>query len=184
MNKFLGETEILKDVVSKLDTAAIPYMLTGSFAMSYYAQPRMTRDIDLVVSIKKENIDILESLFKEDYYVSKQAIIEAVSKTSMFNIIHNQSVIKVDFILRKQDEYRLVEFDRKKKVLFSDFEIFIVSKEDLILSKMIWSKSSNSELQYRDIRNLILADFDKEYVNKWIDKLGLEQTWKRLVVNE
>ena len=65
MYNFLSETDVLKDVVSKLTNAGIPYMLTGSLAMSYYAQPRMTRDRDIVVYVKQEDIDPLEALFNK-----------------------------------------------------------------------------------------------------------------------
>ena len=180
MNKILSETAVLKDVTEKLDLANIPYMLTGSFALGYYVQPRMTRDIDLVVLIKMEDVNNLMTLFSKDYYVSKDAVMDAISKTSMFNIIHNNGVMKLDFIVRKKDEYRLVEFERRKKVLFADFELFIVSKEDLILSKMIWSKDTNSEMQYRDIISLLLTDLDETYLNYWVKKLNLEEAWNRI----
>jgi N-acyl-D-aspartate/D-glutamate deacylase len=42
----LSELEVLEDVCARLEKARIEYMLTGSMAMTYYAQPRMTRDID------------------------------------------------------------------------------------------------------------------------------------------
>jgi hypothetical protein len=32
-------------------------MLTGSMAMNYYAQPRMTRDIDIVVELTPQDRD-------------------------------------------------------------------------------------------------------------------------------
>ena len=45
----------LRDVCERLDSAAIAYMLTGSLAMSFYARPRMTRDIDLVIALEATN---------------------------------------------------------------------------------------------------------------------------------
>jgi hypothetical protein len=45
------ELRLLHDIVSRLDSAEIDYMLTGSVALNCYAQPRMTRDIDLVVAL-------------------------------------------------------------------------------------------------------------------------------------
>jgi len=46
-----AELEVLQDATERLERAGIQYMLTGSIALSYYAQPRMTRDIDLVVEL-------------------------------------------------------------------------------------------------------------------------------------
>ena len=47
--------EIVQDVSFKLKSADISYMLTGSMAMSYYAVPRTTRDIDLVIEVIEKN---------------------------------------------------------------------------------------------------------------------------------
>lgn len=59
----ITELDVLKDVCERLDRAGIAYMLTGSMAMNYYAQPRMTRDIDLVIEAMGVN-DLLEELLK------------------------------------------------------------------------------------------------------------------------
>ena len=81
-------------------------MLTGSMAMNYYAQPRMTRDIDVVVAIKSNDVERVAALFEPEYYVSKESIRESIEHESIFNLIHHESVIKVDCIVRKQNEYR------------------------------------------------------------------------------
>ena len=80
-------------------------MLTGSMAMNYYAQPRMTRDIDLVVELASEQIDLLISLFETEYYVDRQAVARAIAERSMFNLIHNETIIKLDCIVLKRNQY-------------------------------------------------------------------------------
>ena len=47
----MNEIDIVRDVSQRFEQGSIPYMLTGSMAMNYYAQPRMTRDIDVVIAI-------------------------------------------------------------------------------------------------------------------------------------
>jgi hypothetical protein len=167
------ELDILKDVIEKLSTLSIPYMLTGSLAMMYYAQPRMTRDIDIVVELSRTHIDDFVRIFKTKYYISSEAIEEAVTTPFIFNLIHLESSVKVDFVVRKSEEYRVVEFNRRKKVKIDGIELFVVSKEDLILSKLIWLKDSDSEVQKRDILNLLESFYDKEYLFEWAKKLNL-----------
>jgi hypothetical protein len=82
-------------------------------------------------------------------------------------------VIKVDFIVRKQDEYRRVEFERRQKVSILDFTTYIVSKEDLIISKLLWAKDSHSELQLNDVKNLLATGYDTSYLERWTRELGL-----------
>ena len=69
----------------------------------------MTRDIDLVVSIASEQIDLLTGMFDSEYYVDRQAVARAIAQRSMFNLIHNDTIIKLDCIVLKSDEYRQQE---------------------------------------------------------------------------
>jgi len=169
----LTELDILKDVTSKFDKLGIQYMLTGSLAMSYYVQPRMTRDIDLVAEIPPGIIERIEQIFKTDYYISVDSIKDAVKSEFIFNLIHNKSSIKVDCIIRKNDTYRKIEFERRKKIKLADTNIFIVSKEDLIISKLFWIKESNSKLQKSDVKNLLISGFNKKYLLNWVQELNL-----------
>ena len=67
-----NEIDILRDVSERLNSAGIAFMLTGSVAMSYYATPRMTRDIDIIVALDRSHIEKISNLFGSDYYVSKR----------------------------------------------------------------------------------------------------------------
>ena len=171
----MTELEVLSDVVNRLEKAGLAYMLTGSMAMNYYAVPRMTRDIDLIVELERVDAVRIYSIFCDDYYVSEGAIKEAVNHQSSFNIIHNQAIMKIDLIIRKQSEYRVVEFERRKRVRIDGFEVFIVSIEDLIISKLYWSKESGSSMQIGDVKNLMSEDYDKEYLEYWLGKLKIEK---------
>lgn len=179
------ELDVLKLTCHKLDEAHIPYMLTGSYAANFYAVPRMTRDIDIVIAIQKADVNKLYQLFKEDFYVDKDSIVEAINHSSMFNIIHNDSVFKIDFIIRKSNTYRNLEFQRKRPVHLDDTQIWIVAPEDLIISKLVWAKDNFSEMQLKDVKNLIssIKNLDRDYIKKWIQELELNTIYERLQVN-
>jgi hypothetical protein len=170
----MNEIDIVRDISRRFEQADIPYMLTGSMAMNYYAQPRMTRDIDVVIAIAPEDVARVVALFRPDYYVSEENIRESLVQESIFNLIHQESVIKVDCIIRKKTEYRHVEFDRRQKVSILNFTTFIVSKEDLIISKLFWAKDSHSEIQLGDVRNLVTTGYDAAYLRRWTRELGLD----------
>jgi len=176
----LNELDIVCDVSKRLDDASIGYMLTGSIAMNYYAEPRMTRDIDLVVALRREDTDRIVGLFKTDYYVSREAVEKSIEHTSLFNLIHNESVIKVDCIVRKQTKFRINEFERRQRIGLNDFETWIVSKEDLILSKLYWAKDSHSDFQLRDVRNLVATGCDYDYITRWTDELNVTSLWEEI----
>ena len=164
----------LQDLCARLDVAGIPYMLTGSLAMSYYARPRMTRDIDLVVVLDSAAVHRLTDALGEDYHADAQAIAEGVRLRRPCNVIHLPTVVKVDLIPRKQGDYRRVEFERRSTVDFAGVELWIASREDLILSELDWARESGSELQMRDVRQLLEGPLDSAYLALWAQRLGLD----------
>ncbi|HKQ29904.1 MAG TPA: nucleotidyl transferase AbiEii/AbiGii toxin family protein [Burkholderiales bacterium] len=171
----LTELEVLKDVTQRFERKAIDYMLTGSVAMNYYTEPRMTRDIDLVVALQPEDADRIRSLFRPDYYVPDDELDRAFAASGMFNLVHVESVVKIDVILRKENPYRRIEFDRRLRISLPDFDTWIVSKEDLILSKLYWAKDSRSEMQLRDVRNLLTTGANRQYLSEWAAILGVDR---------
>ena len=148
-------------------------MLTGSVAMGYYAQPRMTRDIDIVVALRPQDAAALLRQLEQDYYVSPEAVSEAATSGVAFNAIHFESVIKVDFIVLPDTPFAREEFGRRKEMLSEDYRFKIISQEDLILSKLQWGRDSESETQLRDVRNLLNGSCDVEYITSWAVRLNL-----------
>lgn len=174
----LNELDIVRDVSQRLEGAGLAYMLTGSMAMNYYALPRMTRDIDLVVALSAADADTVVRTFAGDYYVSPVAVVDSIAHQSLFNLIHEESVIKVDCMVRKDSPYRRAEFERRQRIRIMDFSTWIASKEDLILSKLEWARDSESEQQRRDVQNLAASGYDAAYVERWTTELGLVKLWQ------
>ena len=174
------ELQTLRDITFRLETAGMDYMLTGSVALNCYAQPRMTRDIDLVVAFFLKDAARIEQVLGPDYYVSPEAAREAVLQQSCFNAIHQRSLTKVDFMVRKNEEYRRHEFTRRVRVRVENFEVWVVSKEDLILSKLDWARDSHSQRQLADVENLIASGCDMEYLQEWSVRLNLTDMLTRV----
>lgn len=100
----------------------------------------------------------------------------------MFNMIHHAHVIKVDVIVRKDSDYRREEFARRRPVSVEGHELFIVSPEDLILSKLEWAKDTHSEVQLTDVRNVLAAvdKLDRDYLERWATRLGLDSLYREV----
>lgn len=176
------EIDILKLICQRLEKGNIPYMLTGSLAANFYAVPRMTRDIDIVVEILQLNVSRFFQIFQSDFYIDKTSIVDAIKHESMFNIIHTDSIFKVDFVIRKNSLYRATEFERRRRIELDGTHIWIVAAEDLIISKLLWSKDSLSDLQLRDVKNLFMStkNLDTEYINRWIQELDLNSVYEKV----
>ena len=100
----------------------------------------------------------------------------------MFNIIHTLLVVKVDLVVRKDTEYRRAEFARRRRVAFEGHPLCIVAPEDLIISKLDWTRDSRSSLQLDDARNILRAHphLDRPYLERWISALGLETLFSEI----
>ncbi len=178
----IDELEVLKIVTKRLESAGILYMVTGSIAANFYTTPRMTRDVDIIIEVEKNDAKELFSLFSDDFYVDKNSIKDAIYSKHMFNIIHNEGIVKVDFIIKKDTEYRKIEFERRRSIVFEGVRIDITSPEDLVLSKLYWAKDSLSEMQIRDVKNLLktVPNMDAGYIEKWVKELELGEIYKEV----
>lgn len=168
------ELDVLGIVGERLAARSISFMLTGSFAMAHYVTPRMTRDLDIVVALTSADVPDLVSAFAADFYVDEEAALAAVQSERLFNLMHYGSGIKVDLIVRKSSAYRQLEFARRREAALGTVRTWIVSREDLILSKLVWARDGASELQMRDVRQLLDGPIDRQYLRQWAKVLEVE----------
>jgi hypothetical protein len=166
--------ELIRNITSSLDNKGIPYMISGSLAFNMYCIPRMSMDIDLVIELNLGNVNDFLEIFKTGYYIDKDTVIQEIKLHGMFNVIDHRSGFKMDFIIRKDSEYRRLEFSRKVRMMLMDIPVWMVAPEDLILSKLAWIQQLQSDKQSQDIRLLMaLPDIDREYIDYWCKKLNL-----------
>lgn len=169
-----NELDVVRDVTEKLQKLKIPFMLTGSMALNLYARPRMTRDVDFVIDLRPGDLPTFLDTFDSEYVVSGETAQAAVQGRKSFNLIHRECVIKVDCFVRADTAYAQAAFDRRKPMRVENYETYVATKEDLIISKLGWAKQSRSEVQLQDVRSLVATDYDRQYVLEWTKKLGLQ----------
>ena len=171
----------LQKVVDILDEAGVQYMLTGSLAAAYYAVPRATQDIDLVLETEAEGVErLVGDLQAEGWYVDRDAALEALRRRGQFNTIDPDSGWKADFLVRKERPYSLEEFGRRQRISILGIDVAVASVEDVLISKLEWACLGDSALQRRDVVQLLERSWtrlDHTYLQKWITQLGLEAEW-------
>ncbi len=161
-------------IIGVLNSLGIPYMLSGSVAMSLYIVPRATRDFDFIIHLAPRDVAGFVAHFREGYYCNEESVKDAVRNPGMFNIIDHASGYKADFMVLKNEVYRQTEFDRRKAIDYFGKTIFVVSPEDLLLSKLIWIQYLQTGIQIEDIRNLRqIEELDWHYIRDWVNRLNL-----------
>ncbi len=178
----MNNSGVFKRITAALDAASIPYMLAGSFASSFYGANRSTLDIDFVIDATPQKLKLLvDRLPQDEYYVELDAALDAHKHESLFNILDNATGWKIDLIMLKSSAFGREEFRRRGAAVIYGVPLFIISVEDLILSKLEWSKLGGSYRQLEDVAGILKVrgeSLDDAYLQKWIKELGLEKQWK------
>lgn len=172
---------IFQRITAALDQTGIPYMLSGSFASAYYGAPRSTQDIDLVVEVTPAQLRaFVQDLSSGDYYVDLDAALEAQRRQSLFNVIDLATGWKIDLIIRKSRAFSQEEFRRRQMIDLQGLALFVASAEDVIISKLEWSKLAQSHRQIEDVTGILRMrweSLDHSYLERWIRELGLMTEW-------
>ncbi len=173
---------LLRVVVEALESAGIPYMLTGSYASSIHGRARATQDLDLVIAPTLDQLQHFVSRFPApQYYVSEQAALEALRSEDQFNLIEPSSGWKVDLIVRKSRPFSRIEFERRQRAEIDGFAVAVASAEDVLIAKLEWTKRGESERQLEDAAGILRVrgpELDRGYVEGWVSRLGLENQWQ------
>jgi hypothetical protein len=182
----VSQQELLKRVVEALEGSGCPSMLTGSYASSYYGEPRLSHDIDLLVDLPAGSIDALVRHFPPpDYLLQREQVEAAVRDRTMFNLLHIPEGDKVDFWLLTDDPFDASRFSRRKKEILFGIPVEVSSAEDTILMKLKWSNlAGGSEIQFRDALRVYEVQreaLDAAYIHRWIKEMNLQVEWQRLV---
>ncbi|MBM4136745.1 MAG: nucleotidyltransferase family protein [Nitrospira sp.] len=178
--------ELLKYLIKAFESLEIQYFITGSMASMFYGEPRFTNDIDVVADIKEKHIAGLLKLFPEDeFYISEEAILDAIINQYQFNIIHPASGLKVDVVIAKGDDFDKSRFKRIKRVTTIE-EIWanFASPEDVIIMKMRYYKEGESEKHLRDIASMLKIsgnEIDRDYIDFWAKRLNLLDIWNAIL---
>jgi hypothetical protein len=158
----MEQLDVIKWFVDKLEKKKIQYFITGSIASSYYGIPRLTHDLDVVLTIVEKDVEIIMELFKNDGYISKEGIVEALSGSGMFNFVHHETGFKIDFWIDKGDAFTKSCFNRVRKLELSEgFWAFVASPEDVLLHKVYWDHLMPSERQIHDAHGIIAVQGSK-----------------------
>ncbi|HEY6729233.1 MAG TPA: hypothetical protein VI197_34720 [Polyangiaceae bacterium] len=160
-----------------LHAAEVPYMLVGSFASAFHGTPRTTQDIDVVIAPTLGSLQqLLEQFPETDYYVSRDAALQAYGAETLFNVVDFTTGWKIDFIIRKSRAYSIQEFERRQEAELLGAKLYVAAAEDVILSKLEWAKLSESERQIRDVAGILRTKgdaLDQAYLHRWVVALNV-----------
>jgi hypothetical protein len=181
----IAALEKFTDILDKLN---ISYVIGGSFASSAYGAVRFTQDADITLEPFNQIGDKFFEAIKNDFYISKNAMYQALQSRTNFNIIHLATAFKIDIFIQKQDEFQMqmLSHGRKLPLGKSAKKASFVSPEVIILLKLDWFRQSgcDSEKQWSDVHGVLAAQKDSldfDYLKNWAKKLGLNELLQKAI---
>jgi hypothetical protein len=170
-----------RDVLDRLERAGIDYYVTGSEALSVWAEPRQTMDIEIVTNLPSARYDaVIRPALEDDYLVADLIVVEG---RGFGSVIHRTEIRKADLMMRRDDPWGRSAFERRRRIddpVLGDS--WFISPEDLLLAKLAWSDGGASERQLRDSGSItrLQADLDWAYIDRYASLLGLSELVERV----
>ena len=178
--------ELMQMAALFFERRGIAYRIVGSMASMAYSEARFTNDIDILVDLREDDAEQIESEFPApEFYVSLSAIKSAIRDRRQFNIIHIPSGLKLDIIQRKDNEFGTLDITRGQRLKSDGFyDAWFASPENVILMKLRYFQEGGSDKHLRDVASILLIQdkhIDREYIEQWARKLSVEQEWQVVI---
>lgn len=172
----------LKSVIEAFQQLGIDYYIGGSVASSTYGMPRATMDVDVVSNLLSEHVEHFVQLVELTHYVSASLIREALQHHTSFNLIHLETMLKVDVFILKPRSYDQQAFRRRRLDTLDEggaASFYLGAPEDILLHKLEWYHLGNrtSEQQWKDIIGILEIQqnaLDYSYLQEWAVHLELQ----------
>jgi hypothetical protein len=179
--------EVTIRVTQILEKLNIPYFIGGSLASTLYGMIRTTQDADIVAEMRLEHLQPFVSALQDEFYMDDEMIAESIKLHSSFNIIHRETMFKVDIFIPGPRPFLQSQLDRAQKQTFlfeSEVSAKFASPEDTILAKLEWYRLGGdiSERQWRDILGVLKTRsgaLDQGYLRKWANELRVSDLLER-----
>jgi len=177
----------VRPVVTALEELEVPYCIGGSVASGVFGEPRQTLDADIVAALVARHVPQLAGRLRAEFYVDEPMMLRAIEHQSSFNVIHLQTMVKIDFYISWRSEFARSQFARRIRANLSaetPLDAYLASPEDTVLSKLDWYRKGGgvSDRQWRDILGVLKVQagaLDRAYLRDWAERLNLTDLLRR-----
>jgi len=179
------EPSLISLSIRPLNRLRIPYLVTGGVAAVIYGEPRMTRDIDLVVGLRPSDAARFAGAWDAAaFHVPPVEVIAEESRRPAhghFNVFHHDTSMRADVYLPGSDPLNAWAFEHKVPRQVGEDEVVIAPVEAVILGKLRYYPMGKSPRHLRDIHAMWQvsgAQVDRAIVAQWAARLGVLGEWQ------
>ncbi|MCJ7631348.1 hypothetical protein MUP77_02945 [Candidatus Bathyarchaeota archaeon] len=181
--------EVTLKVVRVFEKLGIAYHIGGSLASSAFGIARTTLDVDIVADVKLEQALFIKEALKEEFYVDAEMITDAIKRQTSFNLIHYETMFKIDVFILKNRLFDRQAFLRRLEKSVSENgsqRLFFATPEDIILNKLEWYKMEGrtSDRQWNDVLGVLKVQgrqLDMVYLKQWAEELNVSDLLEKVL---
>jgi hypothetical protein len=174
----VNSDEATAAVIDALDALHVPYMVVGSFSTNFYGIPRSTHDADFVVQLGPGMISVLAKHLGPSFRLEPQMSFETVTATSRYLLQVVNSPFPIELFLLSDDAHDVERFARRRRERIGDRDAFLPTVEDVIITKLRWSRFGRRRKDIEDVEDVITVQrdhIDWGYVVSWCDRHGTRE---------
>lgn len=179
--------EVTLKVTALLEQLRVPYLIGGSLASTLYGRVRTTQDADIIAQLQQEHIRPFVLSLQDEFYLDEEIIAQAIRRRSSFNLIHRDTMFKVDVFIPRPRPYLHSQLARAQRQSFpfaDRMSAVFAGPEDTILSKLEWYRLGGeaSDRQWLDVLAILKMrkeELDIDYLRKWADELLIADLLQR-----
>ncbi|MFZ1039931.1 MAG: hypothetical protein WCA79_00190 [Anaerolineales bacterium] len=179
--------EVTLKVTSVLERLGISYLIGGSLASTLYGMVRTTQDSDIIAEMRPEHILPFVSALQNEFFMDEEMIADSIQHNSSFNIIHRDTMFKVDVFIPRPRPFLQSQISRAQRQTFdlqSKISVNFASAEDTVLSKLEWYRMGGevSDRQWRDILGVLktrAGELELDYLRQWSKELKVNDLLER-----
>jgi hypothetical protein len=182
----MQQRDLLDIFIAPLEAGKFEYMVTGSVAATFYGEPRLTHDIDLVLALKPDVIEPFLSQFPaEEFYCPPYEVVhlEMIRRTfAHFNLIHHDSGYKADIYPLSNDALHQWGFENRHRVTIKhNLELWLAPPEYVILRKLQYFREGGSQKHLSDIKKMLDQEesvISRSVIQEWVVQKNVLKEWE------
>lgn len=178
--------QLAADLHHIFDAEGITYYVTGGVAAIAYGESRTTQDLDVVLSVPRDNILALATALEQAGFYVPGVEDVMTGRMQTLQVTQIDTISRADLVIAKVNPYEQLKFERRQAyILPGNTSIYLASPEDLVINKLRWGRQSQSQKQWRDVLGILKAQqeqLDYEYMHRWAAEFDLSESLEQATV--